>query len=165
MNVTVLKPPIQASDEQRENNDMIPESLCLMSVSLAAVYLGAGGDASMLAIPGAMLAALVALLKAANEKRAWQDRACSVIGTSVVGSTAPSAVVHYYWPDAYPKMIWQAWALFGFLGGLVGWIIAFAFVKAVGLRSDGIANNVIHRWGKKLSPSDTDSKDGRGGRP
>lgn len=153
--MTVIQPQITTPEES--SDDMIPETLCIVSISLAATYIGGGGDLSTLAIPGAMLASLIALLKAAHEKRSWQERATSVIGTSVVGSTAPSAIMHYWWPEAYTKMIWQAWALLGFLGGLMGWIIAYACVKVLGFRSEEIADNMISRWKKKWS---TDSRSG-----
>lgn len=158
----VIQPPIEASEDP--SDDMTTETLCIVSVSLAATYIGSGGDAAMLAIPGAMLASLIALLKAAAEKRIWQDRASAVIGTSVVGSTGPSALVHYFWPDVYPKMIWQAWALLGFLGGLIGWIFAYAFVKVIGLRSEEIADSALSRWKRKIQDriGTGDSKHGGG---
>lgn len=160
--MTVIQPQITTPEETPD--DMTAETLCLVSISLAATYIGSGGDASMLAIPGAMLAALVALLKATHEKRIWQDKASSVIGTSVVGSTAPSVVVHYFWPESYSKLIWQAWALFGFLGGLVGWIIAWAFVKVIGLRSEELADSAVSRFKRRLQDriGTGDSKSGSG---
>lgn len=158
----VIQPQLTAPAEE-PSDDMTAETLCIVSISLAATYLGAGGDASILAIPGAMLASLIALLKAASEKRVWQDRASAVIGTSVVGSTGPSALVHYFWPEAFPKMIWQAWALLGFLGGLIGWIFAYAFVKVIGLRSEEIADSALNRFKRRISDriGTGDSKSGR----
>lgn len=156
--MTVIQPQIATPEEH--SDDMIPETLCIVSISLAATYIGSGGDLSTLAIPGAMLASLIALLKAAHEKRTWQERATSVIGTSVVGSTAPSAIMHYCWPEAYAKMIWQAWALLGFLGGLVGWIVAYACVKVLGFRSEEIADSMIIRWKKRWNSMDSRSGNG-----
>lgn len=162
--MTVIQPQIVTPDPD-SSDDMTAETLCIVSISLAATYLGAGGDASILAIPGAMLASLVALLKAASEKRVWQDKASAVIGTSVVGSTAPSAIIHYFWPEAYSKIIWQAWALLGFLGGLIGWIFAYAFVVVAGFRSEEIANSAISRWKRKLSSDRQDPESRSGGKP
>lgn len=136
---------------------MTSECLIIASISLAATYLGAGGDVTRMAIPGAMLAALVALLKAAQEKRGWQERAANSLGISIVGSTGPVAVIQYFWPDAIQKLTWQIVSLLGFLGGLIGWSLAFAFVKAVGLRSDNYANKTLNRW------DNPDDKNGHGG--
>lgn len=150
-------------DDHDEEHDMTAEFIAVMSISLAATYLSASGDVSRMAIPGAMLAALVALLKAAHEKRSWQEKAANSIGISVVGSTGPVALVQYFWPDILQKFTWQIVSLLGFLGGLIGWSIAFAFVKAVGLRSDRFANRTLGRWERRVT-DDPESKDGRGGR-
>lgn len=159
-----LRAPLHAHQQDDERtDDMTPEAITLCAISLAATFMSAGGDPSMLAIPGAMLAALVALLKATQEKRNWQERASNALGTSVIGSTAPSAIIYWFWPDAAQKMIWQAWAFLGFLGGLCGWIVAYAFVKALGLRSDRFANRTLFKWEKRITP-DPESEDGRGGR-
>lgn len=162
--MTTTIPSNRPSDEEHDT-DMNPEMLIICSITLAATFVGAGGDPSVLAIPGAMMASLIALLKATQEKRSWQERASNALGTSVIGSTAPSAIIHYFWPEAVPKMIWQAWAFLGFCGGLFGWILAFAFVKALGLRSDRFANQAVKQFERRYLPEDQDSKDGRGGRP
>lgn len=140
---------------------MTAEAFALISVSVAATYLGAGGDLSMLAIPGAMLASFIALLKATQEKRSWPDRAISMLGTSVVGSTGPSAVIHWIWPEILPKMIWQSWAFLGFIAGLIGWSIAYAFVKVTGLRSEKFANRFLKRQEDRFVDPDPESRHGR----
>lgn len=141
----------QPHDEH--DDDMTAECLTIMGISLAATYISAGGDPSRMAIPGAMLAALVALFKAAQEKRGWQEKAANSIGISVVGSTAPPAIIQYFWPDTMQRLGWQALALLGFLGGLVGWSLAYAFVKAVGLRSDRLADLTLDKWEPRITGS------------
>jgi hypothetical protein len=157
--MTVIRAHIHPEEENHD--DMTAEALALMSISIAATYLGAGGDPSMLAIPGAMLASFIALCKATQEKRGWPDKVSSVVGTSVIGSTAPSAIIHWCWPDILPKMIWQSWSLLGFLGGLMGWSVAYAFVKVTGLRSEKFANSWLKRQEERLVGRQ-ESSDGRG---
>ena len=65
----VYQAQLQTAPNEETNDDMIPESLLLAGVSLAATFLSMGGDPSMIAIPGAMLAAVVALLKATKGYR------------------------------------------------------------------------------------------------
>lgn len=159
----VISFPLHTSET--EHDDMTAEALTLCGISLAAVFMGVGGDPSMLAIPGAMLASLVALLKATSEKRNWQERASNALGTSVIGSTGPSAIIYWFWPETAAKLIWQTWAFLGFLGGLCGWIVAYAFVKALGLRSDRFASRTLFRWEKRIAPGEQEeSQNGRGGR-
>lgn len=158
--MTTNHPNFHHHEDDEHESDMNAELLILCSISLAATFMGAGGDPSVFAIPGAMLASLVALLKATQEKRNWQERASNALGTSVIGATAPSAFIHWFWPDAIQKMVWQTWAFLGFCGGLLGWIVAFAFVKAVGLRSDRFANRITKRFERRYLPEDQDSKDG-----
>lgn len=148
--------------DETEETDMNVESLILCSISLAATFVGAGGDPSIAAVCGAMLASMIALLKAAQEKRAWQDRAISMLGTSVIGSTAPSAILHWFFPDSVQKIIWQTWSILGFLGGMAGWSVAYAFIKIIGLRSERFANRTISQFERRYLPEDQDSKDGRG---
>lgn len=154
---------IQAPNAPEElHDDMTAEAITLCAISLAATFIGAGGDPSVLAIPGAMLASLVALIKATQEKRNWQERATNALGTSVIGGTAPSAIIHWFWPEAVPKMIWQTWAFLGFMGGLCGWILAYAFVKALGLRSDRFANRTLTKWGRKITDDEGEDQNGPG---
>lgn len=160
--MTVIHPQLPSQGKE-DHDDMTAEALTICAISLAATFMSAGGDPSMLAIPGAMLASLVALLKATQEKRNWQERASNALGTSVIGATAPSAIIHWFWPEAIPKMIWQTWAFLGFVGGLAGWIVAYAFVKALGLRSDKFADRALSRWARR-NTEDPESNDGRGGR-
>lgn len=128
---------------------MIPETLLLAGVSLAATFLSVGGDPSMIAIPGAMLAAVVALLKATQEKRAWTDKGIVVIGTSIIGTTLPSAAVHMIWPDWVTKLTWHFFMLAGFLSGIVGWMFAWAGILVLDQRREKLAKRAIEAVERK----------------
>lgn len=131
--------------EEQEDNDMSAEFLVLAGVSLAATFAAFNGDLSLVCIPGAMLAALVALLKSTEEKRGWPEKAANSIGISFFGSTLPSASMKWLWPEAWQSMVWQTWAILGFVGGMIGWPIAYAFVKVAGLRGEKFA---LRTWKK-----------------
>lgn len=154
----------RSEDDHEELNDMLPEATLIAGISLAATFIAAGGDPSLLCIPGSMIAALVALLKSTQEKRDWTEKAANSIGISAVGSTLPSAILHYCWPDAALKMIWQGWVFLGMMAGFLGWPLAYAFVKVFGLRSERFANRTVKQFERRYLPEDQDSKDGRGGR-
>ncbi len=144
---------------EEPHDDMIAECLLLAGVSLAATFLSMGGDPSMIAIPGAMLAAVVALLKATQEKRLWTDKGIVVIGTSIVGSTLPSAAMHLVWPSWLDKMTWHIFLLAGFLSGLVGWMFAWAGILVLDARREKIASRAIDEMAKKFGvvPMDTEA--------
>lgn len=148
--------PRQLAEEQ-EDNDMTAELFMIGGISIAATYLAAGGDISILSIPGAMLAALVALLKATQERRQWTDKGIVVIGTSVIGSTLPSGLIHVIWPDWVVKLTWHVFLLAGFLFGLVGWMLGWAIILALDARREKIAKKVVGVGEKRLG-LDSDSK-------
>lgn len=136
-----------------EHTDMIPESILLVGVSIASIFIGAGGDPSMVAIPGSMLAAFVALLKATSEKRAWTDKGIMVIGTSLFGTTLPSVVVHMFWPEWLTKLTWHVFLLAGFLSGLVGWMLSWPFILALDARREKLAKQALDRLERKYGLS------------
>lgn len=158
--------PIQChrDDDQHTPDDMMPEALLLVGVSFAATFISAGGDPSMVTIPGSMLAAFVALLKATQEKRAWTDKGIVVIGTSVVGTTLPSVAVHMIWPDWLEKLTWHIFLLSGFLSGLIGWMFAWAGILVLDARREKLASRAIDTMARKFgvipSDADPDSKAG-----
>jgi hypothetical protein len=118
--MTFVQAPLHPKEP---SDDMSVELLLLAAIGLSAPFLATvAGSPDMLAIPGAVLAAAVALLKAVSEKRDWTQKGIVMVGTTVVGSTGPSAVIHYWWPDAIHRLIWQTYALLGFLSGIIGWM-------------------------------------------
>lgn len=151
--------PRQLAEEQEEN-DMTAELFMIGGISIAATYFAAGGDISILSIPGAMLAALVALLKATQERRPWTDKGIVVIGTSVFGSTLPSGIINFFWPDWLAKLTWHVFLLAGFVFGLVGWMLGWAIVLAIDARRDRIAKKVVG-VGERRFVGDTESKGGK----
>ncbi len=159
MNVIVLKPQIQPSDEP--SDDMIPETMLLAGVSLAATYLAAGGQTDLICIPGAMLGAVVALLKATQEKRQWTDKGILLIGSSVVGVTSPSAMVHIFWPHWLEKLTWHVYFLAGFVFSIIGWMLLWPFILALDARRERIAKAALNAIERRSGlPFSTDSKSG-----
>lgn len=148
MTVIQAQLPISAQTDE-ETHDMTPETLLLAGVSLAATFISAGGDPSMVAIPGAMLAAVVALLKATQEKRGWTDKGIVVIGTSIVGTTLPSVAINFFWPHWLDKLIWHFFLLAGFLSGLVGWMFAWAGVLVLDARREKLAKQAVDLMARK----------------
>lgn len=153
MNVLVLKPQIQSSDEP--SDDMTPETLLLAGVSLAATYLAAGGQTDLICIPGAMLGAVVALLKATQEKRQWTDKGILVIGSSVMGTTAPSGLIHVFYPEWLEKLTWHIYLLAGFIFSIIGWMVVWPFILALDARRDRIAKAGLKMLEKRVGLSDS----------
>lgn len=147
--ITALPP-----NERHINDDMSVEILLLATIGICAPFLaGIVGSPDMLAIPGAILAAVVALLKANSEKRSWSDKGIVVVGTSVVGSTAPSAAVYYFWQDAVNKVIPHIFMLAGFLSGLIGWSFCWGAILVLDRRREKIIEKELN---KRLGLSDPD---------
>lgn len=157
--MTVIQPALEPPDE---SSDMIPETMLLAGVSLAATYIAAGGQTDLICIPGAMLGAVVALLKATQEKRQWTDKGILLIGSSVVGVTSPSALVHTFWPHWLEKLTWHVYFLAGFVFSIVGWMLLWPFILALDARRDRIAKAAIKAAAARLGFDPHESKSGNG---
>lgn len=136
--------------EADEINDMTPEFFIIAGISLAATFLSAGGNPDMLAIPGAMLAAVIVLLKAQQERRDWKDRAIATLGTSFVGSTGPGAAMHYFWPESFHTMRWTGWSLLGFFGGIIGWMFGYALIRVLDYRKERMIEKAVDEAERRL---------------
>jgi hypothetical protein len=154
-----LRPQLEAPEEH--SDDMIPETMLLAGVSLAATYLAAGGQTDLICIPGAMLGAVVALLKATQEKRLWTDKGILLIGSSVIGTTAPSAAIHLFWPQWLEKLTWHIYFLAGFIFSLIGWMLLWPFILALDARRDRIAKAAVTALERRAGMN-TDSRAGGG---
>lgn len=126
-------------------DDMSIEILLIAGIGLSAPFLANASTPDMLAIPGAMLAAVVALFKAIQEKKEWASKGIVVVGSSVVGSTAPSAAVHWFWPESINRIVWQFWGLLGFLSGLIGWAFLWACIQVWDRRQEKIIEKAIKK--------------------
>lgn len=164
----VLQAPLQiaAHADEESHDDMIPESILLAGVSLAATYLAAGGQTDLICIPGAMLGAVVALMKATQEKRSWTDKGIILIGSSVVGTTVPSGAVHVFWPEWLDKLTWHIYGLAGFIFSIVGWMLIWPVILALDKRREGIAKAAVREIERRTglsqfpSPMPPESKSG-----
>lgn len=141
----VLQPqiPPRAFSAEEVYDDMIPETLLLAGVSLAATYLAAGGQTDLICIPGAMLGAVVALLKATQERRQWTDKGIIIIGSSVIGTTLPSGALHLLWPEWISKITWHVYFLAGFICSIVGWMLIWPVIMVLDSRREKIAKAAV----------------------
>lgn len=160
--MTVLQPQIPSPAFLAEEvpDDMIPETLLLSGVSIAATYLATGGQLDLICIPGAMLGALVALLKATQERRLWTDKGIIVIGSSVIGTTIPSGAVHLFWPDWLDKLTWHIYFLAGFICSIIGWMLIWPVILLLDARRDKIAKAAVRAAQSKLGIGMGDSEAG-----
>lgn len=143
----------------RQLDDMSVEILLLAAIGITTPIIVHTGNSDMFAIPGAILAAVVALLKASSEKRDWSQKGIVVVGTTVVGSTGPAAVIHWWYPEAITKLIPQAHALLGFLSGLIGWLLFWAGYIALDWRKDKVMKAAIKEAERRIGlPKFTDDE-------
>ncbi len=140
----------QIPSQPEDSSDMIPETILLGGVAVASTYLAAGGQLDLICIPGAMLGAVVALLKATQEKRQWTDKGILLIGSSVVGTTGPSAIVHIFWPEWLERLTWHVFFLAGFVFSIVGWMLLWPFILALDARRDKIAKDAVKALEKRM---------------
>jgi len=150
------------SHSKQTPDDMSVEILLLAAIGVTTPIVLASGHAEMLAIPGAILAAVIALLKAIDEKRGWSERGIQVVGTTVLGSTAPTTAIQWWYPDAINKLAPQAFFLLGFVSGLIGWILFWAGYLILDRRKEKVMNAAIKEAEKRMGVThfmeDTDSK-------
>lgn len=139
-------------------DDMSIEILLIATIGLTAPFLSNASTPDMLAIPGAMLAAVVALFKAIQEKKEWAAKGIVVVGSSVVGSTAPSAMVHWFWPDSINRIVWQFWGLLGFLSGLIGWAFLWACIMVWDRRQESLIEKAIKQVERRKFGHDQDTE-------
>lgn len=161
--MTVIRPPIPVREFLREeiHDDMIPEALLLAGVSLATTFLVAGGQADLICIPGAMLGAVVALLKATQERRQWTDKGILIIGSSVLGTTLPSGAVNIFWPQWLEKLTWHVYFLAGFICSIVGWMLVWPFILFLDARRERIAKAAVRAFETRMGipPEQRESSD------
>lgn len=155
--MTFVQAPLEKSKENFD--DMSVEILLLAAIGITTPIIIQTGNSEMYAIPGAILAAVVALLKATSEKRDWSQKGIVVVGTTMIGSTGPSAVIHWWYPEAITKLIPQAHALLGFLSGLVGWILFWAGYLILDRRKENVAKAAIKEVERRLGIPPTQDQD------
>lgn len=108
----------------------------------------------MVCIPGAMLGAVVALLKATQEKRQWTDKGIIIIGSSVIGTTLPSGAAHLVWPQWLEKLTWHVYFLAGFISSIIGWMLIWPVVLALDARREKIAKAAIRAAAARVGLQD-----------
>jgi predicted membrane protein len=146
--MTFVQAPLHPKEP---SDDMSVEILLLAAIGITAPIIIHSGNSDMFAIPGAILAAVVALLKANSEKRDWSQKGIVVVGTTVVGSTAPAAVIHWWYPEAVIKLIPQAHALLGFLSGLLGWLLFWAGYLILDRRKETVMKAAIKEAERRIA--------------
>lgn len=129
------------------------ELLLLSAVAISTPIIIQSGNSEMYAIPGAILAAFVAMLKANHEKRTWSEKGIVVIGTTVVGSTVPAAILHWKYPETIHRVIPQAHVIFGFLSGLLGWLLFWAGYLILDRRKDTVMKAAIKEAERRIGIS------------
>lgn len=160
--MTFIQPqlPLREFLAEEVHDDMIPEALLLAGVSIATTYLAAGGQTDLICIPGAMLGALVALLKATQERRQWTDKGILVIGSSVVGTTLPSGAVHLLWPEWLEKLTWHVYFLAGFICSIVGWMLIWPIIMLLDSRREKIAKAAVRAAAARVGLQDYSGETG-----
>jgi predicted membrane protein len=154
--MTFVQAPLE---KPQEHSDDMSVELLLLAVGITTPIIIQTGNAEMYAIPGAILAAVVALLKANHEKRNWSEKGIVVVGTTMIGSTGPTAVIHWWYPEAITKLIPQAHALLGFLSGLLGWLLFWAGYLILDRRKENVAKAAIKEVERRLGIPPTQHPD------
>ena len=132
---------------------MSVEILLLAAIGISTPIIIQTGYSDMFTIPGAILAAVVAMLKATHEKRSWAEKGIVIVGTTMIGSTAPNAALHWWYPESIHKLIPHTYAILGFLSGLVGWLLFWAGYLLLDRRKEKVMNRAIREAEKRMGIS------------
>jgi hypothetical protein len=102
-------------------------------------------DPDMVAVLGAMLATVVAVLEARKKDRSMGHTVSVLIASAFVGSVLPGGVMWTWWPERVPALSWHVWAALGFIAGLLGWAFTAA-VMALRSRVPGAVNAAADKF-------------------
>jgi len=99
----------------------------------------------MVAVLGALLATVIAVVEARKKDRTLGNTVCVVIGSSFTGGVVPGAVMIGFYPELAARLTWHGWAVLGFLCGLCGWSIVLAAIGILRSRQDKILKDAADR--------------------
>lgn len=128
----------------------IAEVLCGLAATGSAVVavIQSRFDPDIVAVLGAMLAAVVAVIEARKKDRSTGHTISVLIASAFLGSVMPGTLINLWSPDLGARLTWHAWAVCGFIIGLLGWAGTVA-IMALRSRVPGIVNTAADRVGLK----------------
>lgn len=106
-------------------------------------------DPDIVAVLGAILAAVVSVMEARKKDRSLGHTVSVFLCCSGFGSVLPGSVMWTFFADRIPAVSWHGWALMGGVCGLLGWAVALG-VMALSPRIPGIIGKGVDR----VIPSD-----------
>lgn len=102
-------------------------------------------DPDIVAVIGAFIAAIIAVVEAREKNRDMLHLICVFLASMGVGSALPGACVWTWAPASAPTLAWQVWALLGGISGLLGWAFTAAILALRG-RVPGLINRGANRF-------------------
>jgi len=104
------------------------------------------GAFDVVAVIGAMLATVIAVLDARKRDCSPANTVSVILGSSFVGSMLPGVLFCNVWPELAARFTWHVWASLGFLAGLIGWTIVRAVSSFIERRKDSILASLEERY-------------------
>lgn len=122
-------------------------TLLLPVAAIMAVVVPGPGTNDIYALIGAAIAAIVVVFELSAKERAWGRKALIFLVSVFTGIAGPGGYVYNVKGLEYAHSLsWHAWAIYGLIFGLIGWVVILAFFGLVVNNKDRIL-----RWaGKKF---------------
>jgi F0F1-type ATP synthase assembly protein I len=102
-------------------------------------------DPDIVAVLGAMLAAVIAVIEARKSDRSMPHTVAVLIASAFIGAVLPGAIIWSWWPDKVANMSWHLWAALGFVFGLLGWAVTAA-IMALKSRVPWAVNQAANKY-------------------
>lgn len=130
--------------------DALSGALATAMVSVVTVA-QAKVNPDMVAVLGAMLAAVISVIDARKKDRTTGHTISVLIASAFAGSVIPGAAMWFFFPEKVTTLSWHAWAALGFVVGLLGWAFTIG-VLAVRSRIPWLVSNAADKLGVPPTP-------------
>jgi len=122
---------------------------CILAAITGVVAFAVGnspGAYDIVAVIGAMLATVIAVLDARKRDSTPANTVSVILGSSFVGSMLPGVLFLNVWPTLAARFTWHVWASLGFIAGLIGWSVVRAVGAVIERRKDSLLAGLEERW-------------------
>ena len=126
---------------------ILADVVLTFAAGTVAVIVGAAPSTTdIVAVLGAMLATVIAVLDARKRDSSITNTISVILGSAFVGSVAPGALFYNFWPDLAERFTWHVWSGLGFIFGLVGWSAVRTATAIWSARQSAVLSQVADRF-------------------